>query len=452
MTVISHKLIDKVFAFTQEKCLLSSPCHVLLGLSGGADSMALLHMLTHWPTDNIVVSAVHVHHGLRGEEADNDVVFVRNFCAQNNIPLSVIHGDVAQIAHEKGVSVEEAGRMLRYDAFERVRSELNADYILTAHTASDQTETVLMHILRGCSVDGLVGIPASRGCIRRPLLTCKRSEIEAYCSEYDVPFVVDRTNEDTRFARNDVRHRVLPVLREFNPSVDDALLRLSDSARIDSNFLSDMACCALDEAMDGDGYFIDRFIQQPASIRRRMIRQLFLRSCVSVYEESHITSAEQAILSRQGRVSLPGCAQFVVRQGKAFVLPEKSEHIKCVYDVVVMPCSLEYGRYALRVFVANNVNKLFANSIIDYDKIVGKLCVRSRATEDYMHPEKRAIGKSLKKLMNEWRIPSHLRDDYPLLCDDLGVVLVPGYACDERVKITEDTKHYLVCQIDDVQG
>ena len=218
-------LVDKVYAFTAQKGLFSAPCQVVLGLSGGADSMALLHILTHWPVDDLLVHAVHIHHGLRGKEADRDEMFVRKYCAEHGISLSVIHGDVAALAQERRISIEEAGRIFRYEAFEQVRTQIGADYIVTAHTASDQSETVLMHIVRGCGVDGLCGIPAIRGCVRRPLLCCSRDEIEEYCQSHSIPYVTDETNADTKFVRNDVRLRILPALRELNPSIDKALLR-----------------------------------------------------------------------------------------------------------------------------------------------------------------------------------------------------------------------------------
>ena len=173
-------LFDKAVAFTSKEGLFSAPCHVLVGLSGGADSMALLHLLLHWPVDGLSVSAVHIHHGLRENAADRDELFVRDYCEKHNVPLTVIREDVAQIAAEEQLTLEEAGRQVRYAHFEALRRSIGADYIATAHTASDQVETMLMHVIRGCGLDGLTGIPAVRGCIRRPLLCCTREEIETF--------------------------------------------------------------------------------------------------------------------------------------------------------------------------------------------------------------------------------------------------------------------------------
>ena len=155
---------------------------VLVGLSGGADSMALLHALLHWPKIGLRVSAIHIHHGLRGKAADRDEAFVRDYCERWGVPLTVAHFDVAAVAREHHLSIEEAGRRVRYEAFESARQSMDADWVLTAHTASDQAETTLLHLIRGCGVDGLTGIPAARGHIRRPLLCCTRAEVEEYCA------------------------------------------------------------------------------------------------------------------------------------------------------------------------------------------------------------------------------------------------------------------------------
>lgn len=449
---MKDSLSEKVYAFTAKNALLSAPCHILLGLSGGADSMALLHILTHWPDAGLKVSAVHIHHGLRGHAADRDAEFVRQYCEKQGVSLVTIREDVAAVAQRENCSLEEAGRRVRYQRFEELRRQLGADCVVTAHTASDQAETILMRVMRGSGVDGLQGISVARGHIRRPLLCAYRDEIEAYCADHDVPYVLDETNADTRFTRNFVRHNVLPMLREMNPSVDEALNRLAKHAAADALYLASVADEALKAARCTYGYEASGFIAQPSVIRRRMIKALL--QPVPTVEESHLVAAELAVLS-SGRVSLPDGWVFAVEQDVVSVYQVKSA--PALYEIPSVPFELDFGCFHVMIerMTASSkkykkVHSLLLQSAIDYDKISGKLYLRCRREGDYMHPSGRGVGKSIKKLMNEWRIPAHLRDMYPLLCDDAGAVLVPGYGCDDRVKSDDHTKHYLVCQLSKV--
>ena len=442
-------LDSKVAAFVADKDLFTAPCRIVLGLSGGADSMALLHVLTHWEMP-LQVHAVHVHHGLRGETADRDEAFVRDYCSKNGVSLFVFHIDVADVAETERLTVEQAGRRVRYAHFEQVRKDVNADFIVTAHNADDQVETVLMHLIRGCGVDGLAGIPAVRGAIRRPLLCCTRAEIEAYCAQMSIPYVMDETNEDVVYTRNKVRHNVLPLLRQINPSIGDALLRLSKNADEEAGYLNKKAKEALLEAQCDEGYRTACMAAEPSVVLRRMIRSILRDHQISSIEETHILAAEKVIMQHHGRVSLPDGCVFSVEQGIASVRADDAERTFSPVFVHTLPNTIACGNVKFRIFDgymdAENVHNLLFNFTIDCDKISGKLHWRSRQCGDYLHPCGRGVGKSIKKLMNEWRIPAHLRDDYPLLCDDDGVILVPGYTCDERVRISDATNHFLVCE------
>ena len=449
-------LTDKVYNFTGEESLFSAPCHVLVGVSGGADSMSLLHILQNWPVGGLRITVVHINHGIRGAYAERDEHFVRGYCMEHNLPFVAISEDVPAMANEQGLSVEEAGRIVRYEVFEKVRVFVGADYILTAHTADDQAETVLMRMIRGSGVDGLSGIAKKRGAIRRPLLSCTRAEIEAYCERNGVCYVTDETNMYTRYFRNDVRLRVLPLLKEMNPSVVDALQRLSDCATMDADYLNELAKSALDSAYNGQGYAADVLSAQPEAIRRRAIRLMLRRIPLSVVEESYISAVDSMLLSNRGSVCVAGGYLLAVEQGIVYVQKQGRLDVPDELMIDIIPGKVCFGAFECTLTVHStddeNIHNLLVQSAIDYDKIVGKLCLRARRSGDYFHPCGRGVGKSIKKLMNEWRIPAHLRDVYPLLCDDEGVVWIPGYACDERVRITQNTNHYLVCKVEAVQG
>ncbi len=210
-------------------------------VSGGADSVALL-LAFHAERASLGVglSAVHVHHGLRGAEADGDVVFVQELCAYLDVPLHMHHASISGRVHETGESVEEAARKVRYQFFRELLAEGTTDAVLTAHTLDDQAETVMMKLLRGAWTEGLSAIHPTvaekRGKILRPLLAVRRAEIEAYLDDLKQPWREDATNAETIYTRNRIRHRLMPLLREFNPGIDQALVNVAALARDDEAY------------------------------------------------------------------------------------------------------------------------------------------------------------------------------------------------------------------------
>ncbi len=451
--MITSVLAEKVYAFTDKNRLFPTPATVVVGVSGGADSMALLHVLHTWRRDGLRVIAVHIHHGLRGEEADRDEALVRAYCAENGIDYVCERADVSALAAEWNVGTEEAGRRVRYDVFERVCCEKSADVIATAHNADDVAETVLMHILRGSGVGGLCGIPAKRGHIVRPMLDCTRAEIEAYCAENGVPFIIDSTNVDPTYTRNRVRHQLLPLLREINPSVDAALRRLRASAAQDESFFFDLAERTLFEARRADGT-VDRalFLQQPLSVRVRLWKSLLTECGCGTYTERHIDALEEALSANRGTVYLPDgcCVRVSADRVKAFADRSAPRSLCMAVDSLPLRFILNDREHVLQsatreeINSLQNVHKLFFKYAVDCDKIQGSLTVRCRQDGDRFHPAGRRVGKTLKSLFQELRVPTYDRDTYPLLCDEVGIVLMPGVACDDRVRPDDGTKHFLV--------
>jgi len=206
---------------------------IVVGLSGGADSVALLHFLTQL---DIPLFAVHINHGLRGEESDADADFCRMFCRRLDIPIEVFDVDAGGLAKLHKISVEAAGRLLRYDAFKKVMEEKGFDRIVTGHHKNDVAETVLMQVLRGAG--RIRGIPPVREHIIRPLIDVTREEIEGYCQLYRLPYCVDHTNSNTDYTRNKIRLDTLPMLAEqYNPNLVDTLARLAEISRTEDEFL-----------------------------------------------------------------------------------------------------------------------------------------------------------------------------------------------------------------------
>lgn len=220
----------------------AEPTPVLAAVSGGLDSMCLLHLLSTWGrTQNIVVTAAHFNHQLRGEESDRDQRFVRDWCAGQDVPFVSGCGDVRTLAEEEGLSIEEAARKARYAFLAEQQRAGGHTFVLTAHHADDNAETMLLNLLRGTGTRGLAGIPDFRGCIARPFLGVTRQELAEYAAAHDIPHVEDSTNQMDDAARNVLRHKVLPVLKELNPRAVENMTRAAELLARDEEALTAMA-------------------------------------------------------------------------------------------------------------------------------------------------------------------------------------------------------------------
>jgi tRNA(Ile)-lysidine synthase len=258
------KAEESVKKTIETRGLIPKGSAVILGLSAGPDSLCLLHILLGLKEKlGFELRALHVNHMLRGADADADESFARSFCEEQGIPLRVVKKDVMAMAKEQGLSTEDAGRRVRYEAFFRYAEELRKDgrpaLIALAHNRNDQAETVLFRILRGTGTDGLSGIASKRTdesgySVIRPLLNVSRREIEAYIEAKDLEPRRDLTNDEAVYTRNKIRLELIPFIEErFNPNVTETLSRLADVAREDKEYLHDQARRAYEEACTGEG-------------------------------------------------------------------------------------------------------------------------------------------------------------------------------------------------------
>ncbi|MCI8840119.1 MAG: tRNA lysidine(34) synthetase TilS [Oscillospiraceae bacterium] len=254
---------------------------VLCALSGGADSMYLLcRLLEGRERYGWRVCAAHLNHGLR-ETAGRDEKFVRDWCGRRGVPLAVGLEDVAGYARREGLSLEEAGRTLRYRFLGQAALEAGCPLIATGHHAGDSAETVLMNLIRGCGLKGLAGIPERRDNIVRPMLEVSRGEIEAYLKEHGVPHVEDETNDDVNYTRNKVRHQLLPLLEELNPQAAAHIAAAARRLREDEEELSRQAAPLAAEGLD-----IPDGVALPVRVLREAPRPLALRACAGLLERA----------------------------------------------------------------------------------------------------------------------------------------------------------------------
>ena len=243
----------------------------LLCVSGGPDSMAMLHMMaTEFPMEDFGVA--HLNHGLR-KEAERESDMVRSFCAQEGIPFYRKQADVSRYAAQNKIGIEEAGRKLRYEFFR----SLGYEYIMTAHHKNDQAETVLGNLIRGCGLHGARGMLPLEGDLLRPLLDVSKETLETYCRDYGIPFVEDASNHELCYRRNVIRHRILPSLAEINPEVVDALCRFAQSGGEEDALIESMAENAFRNCVsqDGDEYSLSCqwVTDSPKALARRVLRK-----------------------------------------------------------------------------------------------------------------------------------------------------------------------------------
>ena len=246
---------------------------VLCAVSGGRDSMVLLHLLH---SCGYQVTAAHLHHGLRGREADRDQIFVRDYCQQHDIPFRTDQVDVGKYAAQNGQSVEEAARNLRYHFLVTTAFTLGLDCIATGHQLEDQAETILLNLTRGTGADGLRGIARRKGIFIRPLLLTSRDEIAQYAQDHAIPYVEDGSNQNLTYSRNRIRHRVLPELRQINPSLCEHLSHTAHILAEESHLLDRLVVGMLPAEETADGFSADfeTFRTAELALRRRMARLL----------------------------------------------------------------------------------------------------------------------------------------------------------------------------------
>jgi len=249
---ISHAFIKKTMDTIGSCGMIQKGDHVLVGISGGPDSIALTRVLMTLENHlGITLELAHLNHGLRGEESLRDEDFVKVFAEENSLELSIEARDIKALAQNEKLSIEEAGRNARYDLFNRLSAKSPKTKIALGHHEDDHVEQVLMNLIRGIGPQGLKGIPPKReGRIIRPLIRFTKLEILDFLKEISQPYILDSSNEDTLFLRNRIRHDLIPFIEdEFNPEIKTALARLSRIMRIEDDFLKEQTALAWDKAI-----------------------------------------------------------------------------------------------------------------------------------------------------------------------------------------------------------
>lgn len=405
---------------------------VLVGLSGGADSVLLLRFLLEYRTRSFdfPIVAVHVNHNIRGEEADRDERFAKGLAAELGVEFICISVDVPAIARDISLGLEETARNVRYSEFEKIISSRNdISTIAVAHNATDNLETVIFNIMRGAGTRGAAGIPPIRDNVIRPLINVSKPDICNLLSEGGIEYVTDSTNLSTDYTRNFLRHNVIESLREVFVSPEASASRLSRNLRRDDEYL-----CILAEqfVLEHNTIYTDDLAALHDSVFARVIKILAERKGSSV-EETHVNAIRQHLRSGDFSISLPSRMRFTCERGVCNIVSEEREaNDDSIYPVAFGKTEIEgynadfFLSDAKNEEISRNVYKISIQANLASAIIDGVLHVRFKRDGDTIfyggHTHK------LKKVFTDLKIPVSLRSRIPLLCDDKGVVWVPGLA------------------------
>ncbi len=456
------KFEQKVLQFIEKFHMLHEGTGVIVGLSGGADSVALLEVLCCLRENlKLRISAVHVHHGIRAA-AQSDADFCKQLCFEKNVDFYLEYADVPGLAETEGLSLEEAGRKARYHLFEIYRQKLNMDVIAVAHHQNDQAETMLFQLFRGSGIRGLSAMSPKNERMIRPLLAVSREEIEDYLQEKNLAYVVDETNDSDDYSRNRIRHHLIPEAEALCPG---AVLRMNQTA--------------------GQLREITEYLElQAADFLHKYSHQSEKGLCISAEELLQIHPAlqkmviseavERAFQSRKNFTEkhILGILDLLDKAGeKTIHLPGGNEVVKCYQDIILQhretDCSEDKfeslqiepdGIYFLKdgtiletkLFLSNNLENIPKSDCtkwFDYDKISSPLFLRKRKQGDYLTVRDDGARKSLQDYLVNEKVPKSERDALPVLADGQHVVWVPGKRISAYYKVTEQTKNILQIHI-----
>ncbi len=447
MNDFTSLLQSKVKACLIENNMLSSCKKIVVGFSGGADSVCLLHILSSLAEElNLNVKAVHINHGIRGAEAYRDADFCKSFCKNTNIDFSLVEVNCLEEARKSGESLETCARRLRYNALNTFCE--SGGLIATAHNSNDNAETVLFNLARGTALKGACGIPYKRENIIRPLLDCSRLEIESYCKENDICFVTDSTNNEDEYSRNKIRHNVIPKLSEINSSAVDNINRFSSVCSEITDFILYEAKKALNKASLGDNkYSADELKNFHKALLNECIVLSFSRFSNLTLDSRKIDEIREVILNG-GRIQLFGSIYTENVKGvfRYFIYESSFSQQE---SLIVDSFDKTYGFNGFTIEMSNftdnlkSVNKKFSQNLLDYDKIEGDLFIRTRKEGDSFEKKGGNGTKSLKKLFNEKNVPVELRNKLPILCDSKGIVWIYNAGVSKRCCVDETSTNII---------
>ena len=451
---------NSVVKYIQEFNLVQPGQSVLVALSGGPDSVAMLHLFCSMRKSwKLRVGAVHLNHNIRKRGAKADQRFCERLCASLGVEIFVETRDVPALAQEWKMSLEEASRKCRYDLFEAVASANKFASVALGHHRHDQAETVLFRIIRGTGRTGLLGMSPKRGIYIRPLLSVSRDAIKQYLQVHGLEYRVDRSNTDNRFARNYIRNRLVPLIeRNLNPSILSQLNELADTLRPEEEFLDSLAGSEMSRTvrrmpsgrMEAD---TDRLEAMEVWLLRRVVRYCLAQLSVGgqVPAKRTVDRVIDAVKAKRPQLSLPNGMRAIVAGGKLYL----ASRTKVAFNKKLeIGGDTEIDRlgtlFRAREECGENLDlvrvRRSQKATLSKEKLQPPLLVRSLKPGDRFRPLGMSGSKKIGDYLTDRKVPVILREEIPVVCDRKGIVWLVGYEIAERVKIDNNTKEALTIE------
>ena len=456
-----HNLSKKIFSFIKEQNLIHAKDRVIVGVSGGADSVALLHILANMEIKPVLIIA-HVNHLLRGKESDDDELFVKEIANKYNLAFETIKADVSDIAKKRKLSLEETGREVRYEFFRQVAEKHNANKIALAHHMDDQAETVIMRLLRGSSGKGIEGMqPKSHNNLFiRPMLQVSKSEIKEYLEKNHYQWRDDSSNNSRKFLRNRIRHELIPILQSYNPNIIQQLCNTAELLGKDELLLDEMAKQVfISSKIDKEHVMLDikKIRSEAEAIRYRVYKQaiMAMKGDLKKISFRHIKAIENLTLSEKpnsiinlyNNIQVKRCYSSLI-----FCLKPTSEENPQPMDIKGEGIyQLSDGR-RLDIRLTEHIpdrldSQQKAEFFIDGDSLPFPWELRYFRDGDRFNPSRMNGNKKIKDLFIDLKIPLSERKNIPLLLSENEIFFVVGLRLAEKARPKPSSKHIVSIKI-----
>ena len=444
---------QKILKFIDDKKLIVKNDKVLIALSGGPDSVCLFHLLIKYRKRfRIELGAVHLNHKLRGFEADNDEKFCKDLCDKFNVPIIIIRKNVQAISKKEKLSLEEAGREVRYSEFAKIARINNYTKIATAHTSDDNAETVFLNLIKGTGIKGLAGIPYERGIIIRPMLILTKAEILKYLDDNKVPFRTDASNFQSDYDRNYIRNEIFPMIRmKLNPSFEEKLINTSSLVRSISN--------VLEKIIDESAIKVSDFSRGKLKISLRALKKydaelwgdIFKRSIEKYFDVSlnykNLEDINELLTVQVGRQVTLAKKLIALKERNEILFSQKGK------EKIDSEIEIKTGQIiklnSKKLSIVNGIKKPLKFSsdrtkeFIDADEIEEKFLVRKWKPGDRFYPIGMKGTKKISDFLNEQKISSYDKKNQLVLTNSGKIVWVVGLRLDERFKVTNRTNRII---------